>query len=228
MAIVHNGIIENYAELKSEMLAKGHHFSSQTDSEVLAYLFQDALSHGATGTRAMQTVLGKIKGAFALAVMLREYPDQLFVARNASPLAIGVEEGLVCVASDAMAMAHLTRNIIYLKDGDYAALGLDDITIYDRNGQLANRETIRTSASPALIDKGGFRHFMEKEIHEQPEAIAHTISAMTDSAGTLRTGLSDTDLAEIQHLVILAAGTSNYAGRLAAIGWKGWQGYRYR
>ena len=238
VAIVHNGIIENYAELKSELLAKGHHFSSQTDSEVLAHLFQDALSQGATGTRAMQIVLGKIKGAFALAVMLREYPNQLFVARNASPLAIGVEEGLVCVASDAMAMAHLTRNIIYLKDGDYAALGLDDITIYDRNGQLANRETIRTSASPALIDKGGFRHFMEKEIHEQPEAIAHTISAMTDSAGTLRTGLSDTDLAEIQHLVILAAGTSNYAGQIGRYWLEGLAGvpvsvetaseYRYR
>ena len=144
VAIVHNGIIENYAELKSALLAKGHHFSSQTDSEVLAHLFQDALSQGATGTQAMQIVLNKIKGAFALAVMLREYPNQLFVARNASPLAIGVEEGLVCVASDAMAMAHLTRNIIYLKDGDYAALGLDDITIYDRYGELANRETILT------------------------------------------------------------------------------------
>ena len=238
VAIVHNGIIENYAELKSELLAKGHHFSSQTDSEVLAHLFQDALSQGATGTQAMQIVLNKIKGAFALAVMLREYPNQLFVARNASPLAIGVEEGLVCVASDAMAMAHLTRNIIYLKDGDYAALGLDDITIYDRNGELANRETIRTSASPALIDKGGFRHFMEKEIHEQPEAIAHTISAMTDTAGSLRTGLSDTDLTGIQHLVILAAGTSNYAGQIGRYWLEGLAGvpvsvetaseYRYR
>ena len=238
VAIVHNGIIENYAELKTELLAKGHHFSSQTDSEVLAHLFKDALSQGANGTQAMQLVLGKIKGAFALAVMLPQFPDQLFVARNASPLAIGVEDGLICVASDAMAMAHLTRNIIYLKDGDYAALGLDDITIFDRNGQLANRETIRTAASPALIDKGGFRHFMEKEIHEQPEAIAHTISAMTDVTGTLRTGLSDADLAEIQHLVILAAGTSNYAGQIGRYWLEGLAGipvsvetaseYRYR
>ena len=134
----------------------------------------------------MQAALAKIKGAFALAVMLQEAPDQLFVARNASPLAIGIEDGLICVASDAMAMAHLTRNVIYLKDGDYAALGVDDVQIYDRDGQRANREVIRTTASPALIDKGGFRHFMEKEIHEQPEAIAHTISAMTAADGALR------------------------------------------
>ena len=214
VAIVHNGIIENYAELKAELQAKGHEFSSQTDSEVLAHLFLDALGQGHTGSAAMQAVLAKIKGAFALAVMLQEAPDQLFVARNASPLAIGIEDGLICVASDAMAMAHLTRNVIYLKDGDYAALGVDDVQIYDRDGQRANREVIRTTASPALIDKGGFRHFMEKEIHEQPEAIAHTISAMTAADGALRTGLSEADLSDIQHLVILAAGTSNYAGQI--------------
>ncbi|MCH1465365.1 MAG: glutamine--fructose-6-phosphate transaminase (isomerizing) [Alphaproteobacteria bacterium] len=214
VAIVHNGIIENYAELKTELQAKGHEFSSQTDSEVLAHLFLDALGQGQTGSAAMQAVLAKIKGAFALAVMLQEAPDQLFVARNASPLAIGIEDGLICVASDAMAMAHLTRNVIYLKDGDYAALGVDDVQIYDRDGQRANREVIRTTASPALIDKGGFRHFMEKEIHEQPEAIAHTISAMTAADGALRTGLSEADLSDIQHLVILAAGTSNYAGQI--------------
>ena len=214
VAIVHNGIIENYAELKTELVAKGHEFSSQTDSEVLAHLFLDALGQGLTGSAAMQAVLAKIKGAFALAVMLQEAPDQLFVARNASPLAIGIEDGLICVASDATAMAHLTRNVIYLKDGDYAALGVDDVQIYDRDGQRANREVIRTTASPALIDKGGFRHFMEKEIHEQPEAIAHTISAMTAADGALRTGLSEADLSDIQHLVILAAGTSNYAGQI--------------
>ena len=214
VAIVHNGIIENYAELKTELQAKGHEFSSQTDSEVLAHLFLDALGQGQTGSAAMQAVLAKIKGAFALAVMLQEAPDQLFVARNASPLAIGIEDGLICVASDAMAMAHLTRNVIYLKDGDYAALGVDEVQIFDRDGQRANREVIRTTASPALIDKGGFRHFMEKEIHEQPEAIAHTISAMTAADGALRTGLSEADLSDIQHLVILAAGTSNYAGQI--------------
>ena len=238
VAIVHNGIIENYAELKTELLAKGHEFSSQTDSEVLAHLFLDALGQGLTGSAAMQAVLAKIKGAFALAVMLQEAPDQLFVARNASPLAIGIEDGLICVASDATAMAHLTRNVIYLKDGDYAALGVDDVQIYDRDGQRANREVIRTTASPALIDKGGFRHFMEKEIHEQPEAIAHTISAMTGADGTLRTGLSEADLSDIQHLVILAAGTSNYAGQIGRYWLEGLAGmpvsvetaseYRYR
>ncbi len=238
VAIVHNGIIENYAELKAELLAKGHEFSSQTDSEVLAHLFLEALGQGLTGSAAMQAVLAKIKGAFALAVILQEAPNQLFVARNASPLAIGLEDGLICVASDAMAMAHLTRNVIYLKDGDYAALSLDNVQIYDRDGQPANREIIRTMASPALIDKGGFRHFMEKEIHEQPEAIAHTISAMTAIDGALRTGLSEADLSDIQHLVILAAGTSNYAGQISRYWLEGLAGipvsvetaseYRYR
>lgn len=238
VAIVHNGIIENYAELKAELLAKGHEFSSQTDSEVLAHLFLEALGQGLTGRAAMQAVLAKIKGAFALAVILQEAPNQLFVARNASPLAIGLEDGLICVASDAMAMAHLTRNVIYLKDGDYAALSLDNVQIYDRDGQPANREIIRTMASPALIDKGGFRHFMEKEIHEQPEAIAHTISAMTAIDGALRTGLSEADLSDIQHLVILAAGTSNYAGQISRYWLEGLAGipvsvetaseYRYR
>ena len=212
VAIVHNGIIENYAELKTELQAKGHEFSSQTDSEVLAHLFLDALGQEHTGSAAMQAVLAKIKGAFALVVMLQEAPDQLVVARHASPLAIGIEDGLICVASDAMAMAHLTRKVIYLKDGDYAALGVDEVQIYDRDGQRANREVIRTTASPALIDKGGFRHFMEKEIHEQPDAIAHTISAMTAADGALRTGLPEADLSDIQHVGILAAGTSNYAG----------------
>ena len=238
VAIVHNGIIENYAELKTELVANGHEFSSQTDSEVLAHLFLDALGQGLTGSAAMQAVLAKIKGAFALAVMLQEAPDQLFVARNASPLAIGIEDGLICVASDATAMAHLTRNVIYLKDGDYAALSVDDVQIYDSDGQRANREVIRTTASPALIDKGGFRHFMEKEIHEQPEAIAHTISAMTGADGTPRTGLSEADLSNIQHLVILAAGTSNYAGQIGRYWLEGLAGipvsvetaseYRYR
>ena len=238
VAIVHNGIIENYAELKAELLAKGHEFSSQTDSEVLAHLFLDALGQGLTGSAAMQAVLAKIKGAFALAVILQEAPNQLFVARNASPLAIALEDGLICVASDAMAMAHLTRNVIYLKDGDYAALSLDDVQIYDRDGQPANREIIRTMATPALIDKAGFRHFMEKEIHEQPEAIAHTISAMTAIDGALRTGLSEADLSDIQHLVILAAGTSNYAGQISRYWLEGLAGipvsvetaseYRYR
>ncbi|MGB0310732.1 MAG: glutamine--fructose-6-phosphate transaminase (isomerizing) [Candidatus Puniceispirillaceae bacterium] len=238
VAIVHNGIIENYAELKAELLAKGHEFSSQTDSEVLAHLFLDIVRQGYEGAQAMQQVLARIKGAFALAVMLRGNPNTLFVARNASPLAIGIEDGLVCVASDAMAMAHLTRNVIYLKDGDYAALSLDDLQIFDRNNQPANREIIRTSASPALIDKGGYRHFMEKEIHEQPDAIAHTIAAMTDAKGVLKTGLSDADLADIRHLVILAAGTSNYAGQIGRYWLEGLAGipvsvetaseYRYR
>ncbi len=238
VAIVHNGIIENYAELKAGLLKKGHSFASETDSEVLAHLFLDSRAQGKSQLQAVQDVLGQIRGAFALAVIFRDMPGAIFVARNASPLAIGVEEELVCVASDALAMAHLTRNVIYLKDGDYAVLRPGDVQIYDHNGQPANREMIKASAAPALIDKGGYRHFMEKEIHEQPEAVAHTISAMTDAGGKLRTGLSDQQLSDIDHLVILAAGTSNYAGQIGRYWIEGLAGvpvsvetaseYRYR
>ncbi len=238
VAIVHNGIIENYAEIKVRLKQKGHEFTSETDSEVLAHLFLEALQAGHNPDEAMGVVLRQIKGAFALAVLFRDAPEKLFVARNASPLAIGVDEGLVCVASDASAMAHLTRNVIYLKDGDYAALSLNAVDIFDSDGRPANRELIRASAAPALIDKGGYRHFMEKEIHEQPEAVAHTISAMTDETGDLRTGIGDEDLRAIDHLVILAAGTSHYAGQIGRYWIEGLAGvpvsvetaseYRYR
>lgn len=214
VAVVHNGIIENYADIKKRLTGQGAQFMSETDSEVLAHLFLEAINKGLTAEQAMPCVLKQIKGAFAMAVLFKGEADKLMVARNASPLAIGLGEGIVCVASDAFAMAHLTRKVIYLKDGDYASLSLDDVKIFNSAGQLVNREMITVSAAPAMIDKGGYRHFMEKEIHEQPEAIAHTIAAMTDADGRLSASLSDDQLGQIKHLVILAAGTSLYAGQI--------------
>ena len=156
----------------------------------------------------MKSVLGQISGAFALAVLYADEEERLLVARHASPLAIGTADGMVCVASDALAMAHLTRNVIYLKDGDFACLTREDVTIWDKDGQRVNREVITVSSAPSLIDKAGYRHFMEKEIHEQPDAIAHTLSAMRE------TPQLDEALGQISHLVILAAGTSHYAGQV--------------
>ena len=214
IAIVHNGIIENYAELRAELSTKGISFASDTDSEVLAHLFDIALSSGLTPEKAIASVLGQIEGAYALAAISTDYPDCMMVARNASPLAIGLGDGESFIASDAAAMAHLTRRIIYLKDGDYAVIRKGEAEIFDLSGAPANREVIITTASPILVDKAGYRHFMEKEIHEQPDAIAHTLSAMTDGEGRLSAALSHEQLSEIKHLTILAAGTSNYAGQI--------------
>ncbi|MGC6412326.1 MAG: glutamine--fructose-6-phosphate transaminase (isomerizing) [Candidatus Puniceispirillaceae bacterium] len=214
IAIVHNGIIENYAELRAELSTKGISFASDTDSEVLAHLFDIALSSGLTPEKAIASVLDQIEGAYALAAISTDYPDSMMVARNASPLAIGLGDGESFIASDAAAMAHLTRRIIYLKDGDYAVIRKGEAEIFDLSGAPANREVIITTASPILVDKAGYRHFMEKEIHEQPDAIAHTLSAMTDGEGRLSAALSHEQLSEIKHLTILAAGTSNYAGQI--------------
>ena len=206
VAIVHNGIIENYASLKDQLIAEGHTFTSDTDSEVLAHLFLQAEQNNLSPEDAMRSVLTQISGAFALAVLYAGDEERLLVARQASPLAIGSAEHMVCVASDALAMAHLTRNVVYLKDGDFASLSKDNITIWDKNGELVNREMITVSSAPSLIDKAGYRHFMEKEIHEQPDAIAHTLSAMRETAQI------DDEIENMSHLVILAAGTSHYAG----------------
>ncbi len=214
VAIVHNGIIENYRHLKAELQASGCVFSSDTDSEVLAHLFVQARANGHDDMAALKDVMSKISGAFALAAIFADKPDTLLVARNASPLAIGLTDDVVCVASDAAAMAHLTRQVIYLKDGDIAVLRPDAISIEDRDGRPANREVITTSASPIMVDKGGYRHFMEKEIHEQPDAISNTLAAMLDTEGQLRAGLDDVDYSDIRHIVILAAGTSAYAGEV--------------
>ena len=208
VAIVHNGIIENYLSLKEQLIAEGHHFKSDTDSEVLAHLFLRAEKQKLAHEEAMKSVLGQISGAFALAVLYAGEDEKILVARQASPLAIGTSDNMVCIASDALAMAHLTQNVIYLKDGDFACLTRDEITIWDSGGQLANREVITVSSTPSLIDKAGYRHFMEKEIHEQPDAIAHTLSAMREASGI------ENELADISNLVILAAGTSHYAGQV--------------
>lgn len=212
VAIVHNGIIENYADIKQRLTDSGCQFASDTDSEVLAHLIAEAEDKGLTLAEILSSVLSQIRGAFAFAALLKSHPDTILVARNASPLAIGMSDNSICVASDAAAMAHLTRSVIYLKDGDYAILRPGDIQIFDATDALANREVITTTASPILVDKGGYRHFMEKEIHEQPDAIANTFSAMMSADGRLTAGLADDMLSTVTNIVILAAGTSSYAG----------------
>jgi len=215
VVVVHNGIIENYRELRETLSAQGYHFVSDTDSEVIGHLVVEKLKTNDKPAALLRAVLEELDGAYALAIITKDFPDCLLVARNASPLAIGVGEDACFVASDAMAMSEQTRRVIYLKDNDYAIIRQDGAEIYDGDHNLVNREEVIVAASPGLVSKGGYRHFMEKEIHEQPDAITHTLSAMTDDAGALTAGLTDEQLQQIKGIVFLAAGTSNYAGQVA-------------
>ena len=214
VAIVHNGIIENYAELKKELIEKGFLFISETDSEVLAHLFAHAFKEVLEPVEALRLVLSKIEGAFAFAAISKSNPETLLVARNASPLVIGFTDEMAIVASDATAIAHLTRQVTYLKDNDYAVIKAQSCDIFNGDNEPANREIVYIKASPILLDKAGFRHYMQKEIHEQPDAISHTISAMTNADGSLTAKLDISSLSKIKRIVLLAAGTSFYAAQI--------------
>ena len=215
VAIVHNGIIENHASLREELQANGHSFDSETDSEVLAHLFLHAFENGMSPQEAGVYVISQIEGTFGFAAMHADHPDMMIVGRNASPLAVGLGEEASFVGSDAAALAHLTRNIIYLKDFDFAIIRPDSVDVFDATGTPVNRKIVIVAASPGIVDKGGYRHYMEKEIHEQPEAIAHTLAAMTGADGKLTTPIGRDDLAGINGIVMLAAGTSHYASMVA-------------
>ena len=215
VSIVHNGIIENHRAIRIRLESAGHQFASDTDSEVLAHLFVEAFDAGLDAVTATQKILAEIEGAYAFAAMATDYPDQLIVARNASPLAVGIGDAACYIGSDAIALAHLTRKVIYLKDHDFALISADNVAVYQSDGTPANRETVIVAASPGIVDKGGYRHFMEKEIHEQPDAIAHSLAAMTDSDGQLTATMQADDLRAITGIVMLAAGTSHYATQVA-------------
>ena len=215
VSIVHNGIIENYRAIRKRLESTGHQFASETDSEVLAHLFVEAFDAGFNSVTATQKILVEIEGAYAFAAIATDYPDQLIVARNASPLAVGIGDEACYIGSDAIALAHLTRKIIYLKDHDFALIYADNVEVYQSDGSPADRETVIVAASPGIVDKGGYRHFMEKEIHEQPDAIAHSLAAMTDNDGRLTATMQADDLHAITGVVMLAAGTSHYATQVA-------------
>ncbi len=215
VVIVHNGIIENHRHLRTRLEQAGHLFSSDTDSEVLAHLFVEALDAGLSPIEATKSVLAAIEGAYAFGALVRDYSDMLIVARNASPLAIGVGDDASFIGSDAIALAHLTRRVVYLKDNDFAFVKADGVAVFDADGVPVNREEVIVAASQGLVDKGGYRHYMEKEIHEQPDAIAHSLAAMTGTDGRIAAPMSRDQLRDITGIVMLAAGTSYYASLVA-------------
>ena len=215
VAIVHNGIIENFRDLRAELLAKGHKFESETDSEVAVHLISDYLDRGLKPEDAAQEAVRRLTGAYSLAMIFRGEESLLIGARKGSPLAVGYGEHEAYLGSDAFALAPFTNRVAYLEDGDVAIVRGNQVSIFDAQGRPANREVVITNASSALVDKAGHRHFMAKEIHEQPEVIGHTLAHYLDASGPkveLDDAKLDKVLASASRLTISACGTAYYAG----------------
>src|SRR5262245_62074577 len=169
LAVVHNGIIENFQELKEELTAKGHRFETETDTETVLHLVSDYLAEGLPPVEAAGSALRRLRGAFALGLIFAGDDNLMIGARQGPPLAIGHGQGEMYLGSDAIALAPFTDTITYLEDGDWAVLSRDKVQIYSLDGKPVRRAAVKSTASSLLIDKGNFRHFMAKEIHEQPE-----------------------------------------------------------
>src|SRR3984893_6727719 len=217
VAVVHNGIIENFRELRDELQKNGATFASDTDTEVIAHLVTQEMQRGRSPAQAVAAALPKLRGAFALAFLFAGEEDLLIGARKGSPLAVGYGEGEMYLGSDAIALAPFTDTISYLDDGDWAILTHTTVEIRDARGQVVERPVLKSSASALLVDKGNHRHFMAKEIHEQPEGVGHTLAHYLDM-GAGRVALPAAlpfDFRELQRLSISACGTSYYAGLVA-------------
>jgi glutamine---fructose-6-phosphate transaminase (isomerizing) len=213
VAIVHNGIIENFAELRDELTRDGFTFLSQTDTEVVAHLVSRELNRGARPVDATFRALKRLEGAFALAIMFQGDEDLIVGARNGPPLAVGHGEGETFLGSDAIALAPFTNSITYLEDGDWAILRRNQVQIFDMAGEPVERKRQQSIGTSFLVDKGNYRHFMEKEIHEQPEVISHTLAHYLDfSAGTSKPFDLPFDFAKLDRLAISACGTAYLAG----------------
>jgi len=218
VAVVHNGIIENHGALHAELEAAGYRFVSDTDTEVVAHLLHRALETHSTLLEALQATVAQLQGAFALAVSCARFPETLAVARKGSPLTIGVGIGEHFCASDALALLPVTSRFIYLEEGDLAELRPDGYRITN-GGEVVNRAVQQSMQSAAAVEKGEYRHFMLKEIHEQPTAIAQTLEGRIGEGRVLDAILGpDTQrvLAEVERVHIVACGTSAHAGQVAS------------
>jgi len=212
VAVVHNGIIENFAELKAELQAKGRVFQSDTDTEVVAHLLDDTLAQIPEPVAAFKAVLDRLRGAYALAVLVGGEDETILGARNGPPLAVGYGEGETFLGSDGLALGPFTNRVAYLEDGDFAVIDRTGARIFDQQGRAAHRQVKVLPASAAVMEKGNYRHFMEKEIHDQPEGCQRTIAAYVDTL-TGRTAVpGDIDFADLQRVQIVACGTSYIAG----------------
>ncbi|WP_024279197.1 glutamine--fructose-6-phosphate transaminase (isomerizing) [Xanthobacter sp. 126] len=216
VAVVHNGIIENFRELKEELKAAGVTFRSDTDTEVVAQLVDRELLSGKEPVAAVASVLPRLKGAFALGFLFDGKTDLLIAARRGSPLAIGYGNGEMFLGSDAIALGPFTDRIAYLEEGDWAVLTREGAEIRDETGRIVERAVQKVPAGALLVDKGNHRHFMAKEIYEQPEVISHTFGHYLDlDTETVCLPELPFDPKEVQHISITACGTALYAGAVA-------------
>lgn len=217
VAVVHNGIIENFRELREELEKKGAVFHTETDTEIVLNLVDDLLARGNKPVEAVKLALGRLRGAFALGFIFAGEDDLLIGARNGPPLAIGYGDGEMYLGSDAIALGPFTDTISYLEDGDWVVLTRKSADIFDKDGRAVQRDKIKHAASTSLVDKANYRHFMAKEIHEQPEVVGHTLARYVDMA-TERVSLPvklPFDFKKIQRINITACGTASYAGYVA-------------
>ncbi len=217
VAVVHNGIIENFRELREELRAKGAVFKTETDTEIVLHLVDSYLAKGIDPIAAVKASLAQLRGAFALGFIFASDDDLMIGARNGPPLAIGFGDGEMYLGSDAIALGPFTDTIAYLEDGDWVVLTRKGAVIHDKNNAIVHRDAIKHSAATSLVDKANYRHFMAKEIHEQPEVVGHTLARYVDMA-TERVSLPiklPFDFKDIQRISIVACGTASYAGYVA-------------
>ena len=216
VALVHNGIIENFKPLREALQARGRVFESETDTEVVAHLVSEQVEAGKSPQDAVKAVLPQLRGAFALAIAFREHPELLIGARLGSPLVVGYGEGETYLGSDALALAGLTQRIAYLDEGDWVVITRDGAQIFDAGNNPVQREITMSGATSAMIEKGNYRHFMLKEIHEQPIVVAQTLrSYIRGVEQTVALPQMDFDLSTVKRVTIVACGTSFYAGLVA-------------
>ncbi len=216
VALVHNGIIENFKPLRDGLIARGRRFESETDTEVVAHLVSEQVEAGLSPQDAVKAVLPQLRGAFALAIAFRAHPDMLIGARLGSPLVVGYGEGETYLGSDALALAPLTQQIAYLDEGDWVVITRDGAEIFDKENNLVTREITTSGVSAAAIEKGNYRHFMQKEIFEQPTVVAQTLrSYLRGVERQVALPQMDFDLSDIKRITIVACGTSYYAGMVA-------------
>ena len=215
VTLVHNGIIENFAELRRELESQGRTFESQTDTEVIAQLLDADLATGLEPLAALKATLDRLTGAYAIAVLIAGRDDLILGARRGSPLVVGYGSGEMFLGSDALAVGPFTTRIAYLEEGDYVAIDHNSASIFNERGQAVTREMRVVSPSAALVERGNYRHFMEKEIHDQPDACQHTLSAYLDPVTGRATAPGGVDFAKVDRIQIIACGTAFYAGLIS-------------
>ena len=216
VAVVHNGIIENFRELREELSGLGYKFSSQTDTEVVPVLVTHFLDKGLSPENAVSATLKRLQGAYALAFIFTQQPDLLIAARNGPPLAVGYGDGEMFIGSDAIALAQLTSRISYLEDGDWAVLTPTSVTFYDANDKMVERKITQSGYNVGSVGKDNYSHYMKKEIHDQPAVVGEALKMFINPV-TLDINLPALafDLASIERIQIIACGTSYYAANVA-------------